>query len=181
MWQWTLTTAPEPTRSTTLRVSGAELGGDGVADGVGDVDGGGAGVDDGLVDAQQEVVVGAGGVLGAELDLGVAAQLSRRVADPVDGRREGLLAGHPQLVHEVDVAGGDEEVQVRPLGRPERLDAALRVAVAAARQAGHGDALGLRGDALDGLEVARRGGREAGLDDVHVEARQLARDLELLG
>ena len=82
---------------------------------------------------------------------------------------------------EVDVAGGDEEVQVRPLGRQQRLDAALRVAVAAARQPGHGDALRLRRDALDGLEVARRGGREAGLDDVDVEPGELAGDLELLG
>ena len=36
------------------------------------------------------------------------------------------------------------------------------------------------GDALDGLEVAGRGGREAGLDDVDVEPRELARDLDLL-
>ena len=34
---------------------------------------------------------------------------------------------------------------------------------------------------MDRLEVARRGGREAGLDDVHLEADELAGDLELLG
>jgi hypothetical protein len=48
--------------------------------------------------------------------------------------------------------------------------------------AGRSDpAAGLAGDALDRLEVARGGGRKAGLDDVDAEACQLARDLELLG
>ena len=37
-----------------------------------------------------------------------------------------------------------------------------------------------RGDRLDRLEVARRGDREAGLDDVDAEARELVRDLQLL-
>ena len=44
----------------------------------------------------------------------------------------------------MDVAGGDEDVEVRPLGDPDRLDGPLRVAVAAAGERGHGDALGLR-------------------------------------
>ena len=39
----------------------------------------------------------------------------------------------------------------------------------------------LAGDRLHGLEVARRGDREAGLDDVDAQARELVRDLELLG
>ena len=38
-----------------------------------------------------------------------------------------------------------------------------------------------RAIALHGLEVARRGDREAGLDDVDAEARELVGDLELLG
>ena len=37
------------------------------------------------------------------------------------------------------------------------------------------------GRSADRLEVAGRGGREAGLDDVDLEARELAGDLELLG
>ena len=68
----------------------AELARDGVADGVGDVDRGRAGLDDRLVDLEQEVVVGARGVLGAELDLGVAAELLAPVADPADRLGEGL-------------------------------------------------------------------------------------------
>ena len=158
-----------------------ELGRDRVADGVGDVDRGRAGLDDRLVDLQEVVGVGARGILGGELDLGVAAQLLAAVADPADRLGEGLFAGQLELVLEVDVAGRDEDVQVGPLGDLDRLDRPLRVAVAAAGERGDGDALRLLGDPVDGLEVARRGGREAGLDDVHLEADELAGDLQLLG
>ena len=137
LWQWTLTDRAATDALHDLARELAELGGDGVADGVGDVHGRGAGVDDRLVDAQQEVVVGAARVLGAELDLGVAAQRLARVADPVDGGREGLLAAHPQLVVEVDVGGRDEQVQVRPLGGaggPRRRAAGRRRGSARARR-----------------------------------------------
>ena len=116
-----------------------------------------------------------------ELDLGVAAQRLAAVGDPLAGLGEGLVAVDPELVLEVDVARGDEDVEVRPFGDPDRLDGPLRVAVAAAGERGDGDALRLAGDPLDRLEVAGRGGREAGLDDVDVEAGELAGDLELLG
>ena len=46
-------------------------------------------------------------------------------------------------------------MEVRPLRGQQRLDGALRVAVAAARQPGDRDALRLLRDALDGLEVTR--------------------------
>ena len=160
---------------------GPELGRDRVADGVGDVDRGGPGADDRLVDLEEELGVGPGGVLGRELDLGVAAELLAAVADPADGLGEGLLAGQLELVLEVDVGGRDEDVEVGALGDLDRLDRLLGVAVAAAGEGGDRDALGLLGDPVDGLPVARRGGREAGLDDVHLEADELAGDLELLG
>ncbi len=159
-----------------------ELGRDRVAHGVRDVDGRCAGVDDGLVDAEQEVGVRARRVLGAELDLGVAAQRRAAVPDPAHRLRERFITAQAKLVDEVDVGRGDEHVKVGPLRSPDRLDRALRIAVAAARQGGDGDAAaGLAGDPLHGLEVARRRGRKAGLDDVDPEARELASDLELLG
>jgi hypothetical protein len=40
--------------------------------------------------------------------------------------------------------------------------------------------LDLAGDRLDGLEVAGRGDREPGLDDVDAQPGELMRDLELL-
>ena len=82
----------------------------------------------------------------------------------------------------MDVARRDEHVEVRPLGDRDRLDGPLRVAVAAAGERGDRDpAARLLGDPPDRLEVAGRGGREAGLDDVDLEAGELAGDLELLG
>ena len=132
-----------------------ELGRDRVADGVRDVDGRGAGFDDGLVDLQQVVDVGARRVLGAELDLGVAAELLAAVADPADRLGEGRVAIDPQLVLEVDVARGDEHVEMRPVRDLDRLDRPLRVAVAAAGQGRDRDVLRrLLGDPPDGLEVA---------------------------
>ena len=57
---------------------------------------------------------------------------------------------------------------------------ALDVRRVGASEAGDDRALDLAGDRLDGLEVAGRGDREAGLDDVDAEARELVGDLELL-
>ena len=61
-------------------------------------------------------------------------------------------------------------------GLPERVD----VLGDGAGQAGDDAALDLAGDLLDGREVVRGGGREASLDDVHVQPRELLGDLELL-
>ena len=158
-----------------------ELGRDRVAHGVRDVERRGAGLGDGLVDVEQEVVLGARRVLGRELDLGVAAQRLAGPLHPAHRFGEGLLAADAQLVLEVDVARRDEQVEVRALGDADGLDGPLRVAVLAARERRDGDpALRLLRDPPDRLEVAGRRGREAGLDDVHLEPRELARDLQLL-
>ena len=82
----------------------AELGRDRVADGVRDVDRARPGGDDRLVDVEQVVEVGPRGVLGRELDLGVAAQLAPAVGHPADRLTERLVAVDPELVLEVDVA-----------------------------------------------------------------------------
>ncbi len=104
------------------------------------------------------------------------------MADPADGLGERRLAVDPELVLEVDVAGRDEDMEMRPLGDLDRLDRPLRIAVLAAGERGDRDpAARLLGDPADRLEVARGRGREAGLDDVDLEPRQLASDVELLG
>ncbi len=183
LWQWTLTVASRPIAVADAADERAELGRDRVADGVRDVDGRGAGLDDGLVDVEQERRPRS------------ATRPRRRTRSrrrgpasrgPTSTQRTASASASsrsiPQLVLEVDVAGRDEQVEVRPLGDADRLDGALRVAVAAARERGDRDpALGLLRDPPDRLEVAGRGGRKAGLDDVDLEPRELARDLELLG
>ena len=68
-------------------------------------------------------------------------------------------------------------------GRSESLtafQAASMSCLAGARQPADDRAVDLAGDRLHRLEVARRGDREAGLDDVDAEPRKLVRDLELL-
>ena len=103
------------------------------------------------------------------------------MTDPADRLGERGVAIDPQLVLEVDVARRDEDVEVRPFGDLDRLDRPLRVAVLAAREGGDRDpAAGLLGDPANRLEVAGRGGREAGLDHVDLEPGQLAGDLQLL-
>ena len=90
------------------------LGRRGVADGVGDVHRGGAGGDRSLDDFAQKIRLGAGGVLGAELDV-VAPRLGP--FDALDGAGDDLFGRHPQFMFAVDRAGGEEDVD--PPARPD--------------------------------------------------------------
>ena len=148
-----------------------------VADGVGDVDRRRALVDRDLDHLGGELDVGAGGVHRRELDV---VDQRARVRD--GGARGALdvLARGLQLVLDVDVARRDERVDPRPLGLAYGVGGAVDVARMSAREAGDHGAVDLAGDRPDGLEVTGRGGREAGLDHVHAQARELVRDLELL-
>src|SRR5918998_435933 len=76
----------------------------------------------------------------------------------------------------------DVEMNVWMRGRAASRTAAAARSTSAvgAREPRDDGALHVARDRLHGLEVARRGDREAGLDDVHAEAGQLVRDLELL-
>ena len=150
---------------------------DGVADGVGDVDRGGAGLDRGLHAAAQEIVLGAGGVLGRPLDVvGVVARARHRR----DHHIEDLLRLHLELPLHVDRRGRDEGVDAAALGRLDRLAAAVDVLLAGAREASDHRILGALGDLVDGHEVAVRGDRETGLDDVDAHLVEQLGDLELL-
>ena len=116
-------------------------------------------------------------------DLGLAtANTLAAVADPADRLGQRGLAIDAELVLEMDVARGDEHMEMRFVGDLDRLDRTLRVSVAAPRERGHGDVLGrLLCDPPDRLEVTGRGGWEARLDHIDLEASELARDFELLG
>ena len=110
----------------------AHVGGRGVADGVGDVDRGGAGVDGRLDHLAEEVGLGAGGVLGRELDVGAVAG---GPAHARHGLLDDLLLGHLQLELAMDGAGGQEDVDPRPLGVLDGLPGPVDVVLAAAGQA----------------------------------------------
>ena len=149
-----------------------------VADRVGNVDGGGAGLDGGLDHARQEIQLGARGVLGRELH--VVAVLAGDLHG-LDGAAHDLVLRHVQLVLAVDRAGGEEHVQAMPRRGLQRLGGLLDVGARAARQPRDDRPLHLAGDGLHRFEVAARGGRESGLDHVHAQIGQRPRHPQLLG
>ena len=169
---------PARARRGRVRKAGVLLG-HRVADGVGDVDRRRALVDarSGRTSAVKSRSARVASI-GRELDVvAVALGLGHRGA----GQALDVLARGLQLVHDVDVRRRDEGVDARALGVAHRLPRALDVGRVGAGQAGDDRSMDLAGDRLHGLEVAGRGDREAGLDDVDAQARELVGDLELLG
>ncbi len=68
----------------------------------------------------------------------------------------------------------------RALGVLDRVPGGVDVGLVRAGEAADHGPFDLAGDRLDRLEVAGRGDREAGLDHVDAEARELLCDLDLL-
>ena len=162
-----------------VRDDAGVLRGRGVADGVGDVDRRRAGVDGRLDDLGR----GSRARCGRRPRARTRCRRSSRLArfTPATARLDDLLLGHLQLELAVDGAGGQEDVDARLCGVLEGLPGAVDVAVVAAGQAADGRAGDLGGDRADRLEVAGRGDREAGLDDVDAQVDQGLGDLQLLG
>ncbi len=148
-----------------------------VADRVGDVDHRRPGVERDLQHFGGVLEVRAAGVHRRELDV-LAVGLGHR------HRRLGLsldvLAVGVHLVLDVDVGGRDEGVDARPFGVFDRAPGGVDVPLVGAGQAADDRPFDRLRDPLDRLEVPRRGDREAGLDHVDAEARELLGDLQLL-
>ena len=155
----------------------AVLLGHGVADGVGDVDGRRAGVDDGGGDVDEVVDLGAAAVLGGELDV---VDVAAGLLDALDGDAGDLVEGLLELVLAVDGRGGAEGVDAGAVGVLHGFAGAVDVPRHAAGEAGDDGVRELFADGLDGLEVALGGDGEAGLDDVDAEGGELPGDLDLL-
>ena len=151
---------------------------DGVAHGIGDVDGGRPGPDDLGQHLVQVLRVGAGGVHGRELDVGAVA------LGPLHhghGHFHDLFPVLAELVHLVNLRGGEEHVDAGPLGVLHGAPGLVNVVGMGAGQRGDDGALDLPGDGGNRLEVAGGAGGEAGLDDVHVHPLELPGDFHLLG
>ncbi len=131
----------------------------------------------------QESGFGAARVHGAELHVGAGVGARQIARQGHHGARVGEDLGRRllDLVLHVHFAGADERVDARGLRDLDRVPAHADVRLDGPRQTGDARALDLGRDRLDGLEVVRRGDREAGLDDVDAQLGELARDLELLG
>ena len=148
-----------------------------VADGVGDIDGGGAGLDRGLDATAEEIELGAGAVLARPLDVvGVVA----RAGDLRDHHLEDFVRLLLQLVFHVHRRGGQEGVDAPPLRRLDRFGAAVDVLERGARQPADHRVFGALGDLMDGGKIAFGGDRKPGLDDVDAHLVEQFGDFELL-
>ncbi len=105
---------------------GAVLLGDGPADGVGNVHGGGAGGDDRAAALNEEIRLGAGGVLGGKFDV---IDKGFGAADAFDGEAEDFVLGLVELEFAVDFGGGEEDVDAAAFaGGFDRLAGGVDVA-----------------------------------------------------
>mmetsp|Transcript_24047 Transcript_24047/g.43480 ORF Transcript_24047/g.43480 Transcript_24047/m.43480 type:complete len:389 (-) Transcript_24047:364-1530(-) len=156
------------------------------AGGVGNVEGGGAFLNDGLEYFVEELWVGASGVFGTELNVVTAEGLGE--AHGLGGDLYDLVGCLAELGLHVYLGGGDEGVHAGPLGALDRVPGALNVHLKGpGESADDGHIAVLKdlvshhvGDLLDGSKVIRRGNGEARLDNVHSQLGQVARNLQLL-
>jgi hypothetical protein len=148
-----------------------------VADGVGQVDRAGAGLDHRLDHAAQEVHVAAGGVLGRELHV---ERVVARVAHRLDRGLEALLAADAELGGQVQVGRGDERVDAAALGRLDRPHRLLEIGPMTAGQAGNHRPAHFQGNAAHRFGIRGRRNREPGFDDVDTQQIELPGKLDLL-
>ncbi len=81
----------------------------------------------------------------------------------------------------MDGAGGEKDVNPRHSAQFQGFPSAIDVGVVAAGQAADRGAADVGGDFANRLEIAGRGDRKAGLDDVDAQIDQRLGDLHLLG
>ena len=164
-------------RLPTVGEHALDIGRQRVADSVGQVDRGRAGVHRRFGDLAQEVQIAARRILRRELDV---VAIGARVRDRRRDLRQALLAADAQLVFEVNVRRGEEHVNARPRRLRERRPGAIDVRGNGAGQAGDDRPPHGAGNRAHRLEVAIRRDREAGFDDVHAKAIELLRQAQLL-
>lgn len=162
----------------------AEVVGGGVADGIGDVDGGGPGVDGFLDDFAEEVEFGACGVFWGEFDIGggdVAAggHFVAGVADHLDRASDDLLLGHFELEFPMNRAGRQEHVNPNVLRIAQCIPGAVNIFLTTTGQTAYGCPITISlGNFVNGVEVPRRGDGEPGFEDVDPQFDQRPGDFE---
>ena len=144
--------------------------GHGVADGVWNIEGGGTGIDGCLKDFTEKIGIGAGCVLGRELDV-VAERTG--VGNTLASGSQCFLAGDFELEGEMNVTGGEESVDARARGSLERLGSDFNVVADTASKGGNAGSANFTGDAMHGFEVTTGGDGKARLDNVHAETLKL--------
>src|SRR5687768_5654698 len=141
-----------------------------VSNGIREIDGSGARLDDGSNDLAQELGVRACGVLGAEFDI---VEVTARALDGAYRAVEALRARAPQLAAQMNLRCGDEDVQPCGVRMLERRGGFIDVALPGARECRHRAAAHVASDFAYAGSVCRRAGREARLDHVDTELLEL--------
>ena len=145
--------------------------------GVGDIDGGGAGLDRCLDAAAEEVELGAGAILARPFDVvGIGAC----ACDLCDHHLVDFVRLLLKLVLHVHRRSGQKGVDAPPLRRFDRFGAAVDVLEGGARQPANHRLLGALGDLVDGGVIAFGGDRKSSLDDVDAHLVEQLGNLELL-
>ena len=152
------------------------MAGGGVADSVGDVDGGSASGDGFFDDFAEEIEFGADSVFGGEFDV-VAEFL--RLLDGANCAFDDLGLIHFEFEFAMDGAGGEEDVDAAFLSAGQSTFGFFDVFVTAAGEcADCGAVAEAGGDLRDGFEVARGGDGETGFDDIDTEFDEGAGDFQ---
>ncbi len=150
----------------------APSGGNGIAHGVGHVEGLGPGLNHRVKNAHQKVHVRAHGVFGGEFHVvGVFPCPFHRL----HGALNHLIWLHAQFVLHVDRAGGDKSVDTPGFGGGNGFPGATHVVFAGTRQGAHGGILDGFGHGAHSGKIAGAGGGKTGLNHVHAQLFQLAR------
>ena len=156
------------------RYQPGELLGRGVAHGVGNIDRCCPGIDGGLKDLVDELGIGASGIHGRELHI---FNITFGAGDHCGGKIEYLIPVHPELVGEMDIRAGEEDMNSPPLCLLYCLPGAVHCLCIGMGQAADYGLPHFPGDEAHRLQVAWGGDGEAGLDDIHLQLLQLAGNL----
>ena len=156
---------------------GAEFLRQAIARGVGDIDDGRTGLDDGLDDFRQVFIVRTACVLGIELHV---LHVLLRILDGADGPFQDLLPRGIELVADVGIGSADAGMDPAPLGVLQRFGRQVDVLFHGTRQGAHRGPGHRLGNLHHRVEIPRAGDREAGLDDIHPQEFQGLGDLDLL-
>ena len=151
--------------------------GDGIADGVRDIQGRGTRLDRVLQNSAQKIHIRAIAIFRRKLD--VIAQVARKL----NGQSRllmHLLRRHAQLLLHVQRAGSDECVNAGAGRTLQGLGGTRDVAVIGSRQRTYGGLSDLVSNGLDRFEVAIARCGKSGLDHINPQALQLARNAQLL-
>ena len=147
----------------------AELIRQAVADRVRNIQRRGAGVDNRFENPAQKILFGTPGVLRGKLDI---VRILPGALDRLDRVFDDLLRRHAEFQLHVDRRRGDERMNSRSRGIPERLARTIDILVQRPRQTANGAVLDDPGDGLHALEIARTGCRETSLDNIDPQALQ---------